>query len=453
MGLALHAERAKAEHGPGRVDGSRRCQEIEVSVTYTILMVAPTSFFADYGCHVRIWEEIKALQKLGHRVVMTTYHNGDDMPGIDIRRSWDLPWIKRAMVGSSRHKLYLDMALSWRTLRVALALRPTLVHAHLHEGALIGGVVARMLRVPLIFDYQGSLTAEMVDHGFLGREGALLRGVRRLERRINLQADALITSTYNAARMIREDFDFPAERLFTVADSVDTDRFRPFDETPEWRAARDRLKAELGIPPERKVIAYLGLLAPYQGTNVLLEAARSVVERRPDAHFLIMGYPDVRPYRELAEHYGIGDHVTLPGRIMYKDAHTYLALGNLAVAPKMSATEGAGKITNYMAMGLPVVTFDTPVSYEILGDTGIYARFGSAESLADKLLMALDHPIVAGHLGFLGREKAVQEHSWALASSQISAIYEHVLATRRGELPGAALEQARTIERQRQLGS
>ncbi|GIV97127.1 MAG: hypothetical protein KatS3mg057_1784 [Herpetosiphonaceae bacterium] len=75
----------------------------------------------------------------------------------------------------SRHKLYLDAALSWRTLRVALSIRPTLIHAHLHEGALIGGTIARMLRVPLIFDYQGSLTAEMIDHGFLRADGPLYR--------------------------------------------------------------------------------------------------------------------------------------------------------------------------------------------------------------------------------------------------------------------------------------
>ena len=92
---------------------------------HTILMIAPTSFFADYGCHIRIWQEAKALQKLGHRVVITTYHNGDDMPGVEIRRSWDVPWLKRAMVGSSRHKIYLDAALSYRALETGLRLRPT----------------------------------------------------------------------------------------------------------------------------------------------------------------------------------------------------------------------------------------------------------------------------------------------------------------------------------------
>src|SRR5215216_2153792 len=74
----------------------------DAALPHTILMIAPTSFFADYGCHIRIWQEAKALQALGHRVVISTYHNGDDMPDLEIRRSWGVPWIKRAMVGSSR---------------------------------------------------------------------------------------------------------------------------------------------------------------------------------------------------------------------------------------------------------------------------------------------------------------------------------------------------------------
>ena len=49
-------------------------------------MLAPTPFFADRGCHVRIYEEARALQALGHRVTICTYHNGRDLPGFDIRR-------------------------------------------------------------------------------------------------------------------------------------------------------------------------------------------------------------------------------------------------------------------------------------------------------------------------------------------------------------------------------
>jgi glycosyltransferase involved in cell wall biosynthesis len=390
-------------------------------------MIAPTSFFADYGCHVRIWEEIKALQKLGHRLTLATYHNGDDMPGIDIRRSWDVPWLKRAMVGSSRHKLYLDAALSWRSLRVALDTRPTLIHAHLHEGALIGAVLKRILRVPLIFDYQGSLSSEMLDHGFLKSSSAAYPLWVRLERMINRQADKLITSNHNAASLLRRDGSVPPERLHTVIDSVNTERFRPFDASPAWEAQRRELRAQLGIPADKRIVAYIGLLAPYQGTNVLIQAASILAPQLPDVHFLIMGYPDPGSYRAYAESLGVAERVTLPGRIYYRDLHSYLALGDVAVAPKMSMTEGSGKIPNYMAMGMPIVTFDTPVSREFLGDLGIYAAFGSAEDLAAKIRDALEQSEWAADLGRRGRERAVRELSWERAGRQIEAIYAEAL--------------------------
>ncbi len=419
-----------------------------------ILMIAPTSFFADYGCHIRIWQEARALQKLGHRVVIATYHNGDDMPGFEIRRSWDVPWLKRAMVGSSRHKIYLDAALSYRALETGLRMRPTVIHAHLHEGALIGAVLRRILRVPLVFDFQGSMTSEMIDHHFLsGKDSRLYGLLRQLEFLINKQADALITSSENAAELLRRDFGFPAERLYTVIDGISTERFQPLDETAEWQAERARLRAEMGIPPGRRVVVYLGVLAPYQGINALMEAAQQLLPSMPDLHFLIMGYPGVDRYGRLAEELGIADHVSLPGRIMYRDSHKYLALGDVAVAPKMSETEGSGKIPQYMAMGLPVVTFDTRVAREYLSDLGVYARFGSVDDLAAKLRQVLDDRELARRLGMLGRRKAVRELSSDRAGPEIEAIYRAAWQ-RFGGLPRAAShtpatrdEAARAIER------
>jgi glycosyltransferase involved in cell wall biosynthesis len=402
-------------------------------LAYNILMIAPTSFFADYGNHIRIWQEAQALQKRGHRIVLATYHNGDDMPGLDIRRSWDVPWIKRAMVGSSRHKIYLDVALSYRSLETALRMRPDVIHAHIHEGALIGAALRRVLRRPLVFDFQGSLTSEMIDHHFLsGTQSRLYRPLWRLERWINTQADALITSSHNAAEIVQHEFRFPAERLYTVVDGINTDRFRPFDGSPAWEAERQRLRAELGIPADRRVVVYLGVLAEYQGINALMEAAQKLLPELPNTHFLIMGYPGVDSYGNLASALGIANHVSLPGRIMYRDAHAYLALGDVAVAPKMSETEGSGKIPNYMAMGLPVVTFDTPVSREYLGDLGIYASFGSVDDLAAKLRQALEQRAWAAQLGMRGRARAVREFSSDRAGPQIEAIYAEAIARRAG---------------------
>ncbi|HZD11414.1 MAG TPA: glycosyltransferase, partial [Candidatus Binatia bacterium] len=134
-----------------------------------VLMVAPTSFFSHYGGHIRILEETRALATLGHQVTVVTYYKGSDVPGIDVRRTAPLPWHAQYEVGSSRHKLAFDIYLLARVMQVGFRLRPQIVHGHMHEGALLGALLARVLRVPLVFDYQGSLTGEMLDHGFVRR--------------------------------------------------------------------------------------------------------------------------------------------------------------------------------------------------------------------------------------------------------------------------------------------
>jgi glycosyltransferase involved in cell wall biosynthesis len=391
-------------------------------------MVAPTSFFFDNGCHVRILEEIKALQEGGHKVTVCTYHMGHEVEGITIKRSLDVPWKRGAEVGSSRHKLYFDAMLAVKSLQVALQEKPDIIHAHLHEGTLIGGVIKllKFNRVPLIFDFQGSMTSEMIDHNFLDPEGFFYRPALMVEKVINRLPDLIVTSTYNSARLLKEEFKVSPDRVITLADRVNSNTFRPHLQ-PAEKAVVTQLRAGLGIPVGRKVVIYLGVLAPYQGTDVLLQAATLLKHEAPDLHFLVMGYPGVDSYRELANYLGIGDRVTFPGRIPYRDAAHFLALGDIAVAPKMSATEGAGKITNYMAMGLPTVAFDTPVARELMGDLGIYAALGDARSLADKIKLLADNETLAAELGPKLRHKAIAEMSWINGRAQLESIYELVL--------------------------
>lgn len=407
-----------------------------------ILMIAPTSFFANYGCHVRILEEARALQCRGHAVTIATYPNGGDAPGFVVHRASGPPGPNRAVVGSSRHKMYLDAALLLSATRLALSIRPDLIHAHLHEGALIGGVIARLLRRPLLFDYQGSLTAEMIDHGFLRSTGLMYRPTLLLERLGNRLADQIVTSTVNAAHLLRTRYGVDARRVRPLPDGVDTDRFRPGVLSNE---ARDERRAHYGISAHHKVIVYLGLLAPHQGTNLLLEAAKLVLAKEPRAFFLLGGFPGNETYRLRADQLGIGHAVSFPGAIPYVEAEEFLALGDIAVGPKVTETEGNGKLYNYMAMALPTVAFDLPANREILGSAGLYARPGDAVDLATKLLYALTEPERDATLGAALRDRAVAHLTWRSRVGELEAVYWKLMAGRHGYR--VSREQATTLDR------
>lgn len=391
-----------------------------------LLALAPTGFFADYGCHVRIRGQMAALHARGHTVRIVTYPAGRDVDGLATARPPLWPARRAMPVGSSRRKLLLDALLAPTALHAALSFpggRPHIIHAYLHEGALLGALLARLLAAPLVFDFQGSLTAEMLDHRFIGPRSPLLPALRRLEGWIDRQPQAILASSQHAADLLRQ-AGAPAGRIHTLPDSVDPAVFRPRAELPA--PAVQQVRQRLGLPAGRPVLVYLGLLAPYQGTDLLLQAMQRLVQRRPPPHLLLMGFPDLARYRTQAQALGLADHVTFTGAVAYEAAPLHLALGDLAVAPKISATEGSGKLLPYMAAGLPVVAFDTPVHREYLAEWGLYAPAGDAAGLADALAWALDHPETAGRAALALRARAVSQYTWAHAARAIEAVYARV---------------------------
>jgi glycosyltransferase involved in cell wall biosynthesis len=396
-----------------------------VTKPYHILMIASTSFFSDYGGHIRILEEARVLQKLGHAVTIITYYLGRDLPDLEIVRTRPTPWRADYEVGSSLHKLAFDVFLCWTGLETAFRCQFDIVHSHTHEAAFIGYFLSRLQRAPLVLDFQGSMTSEMVDHNFLDPNGPWYRWVRLLELRIDQMADVIITSSQHGATLLERDFNCDAHCVHPLPDCVNLDFFHPDVLTSEEIAVR---KAALGIPLDRSVVVYLGLLTDYQGAALLLEAAQILGQRDVDAHFLIMGFPNVPHYEQLAADLGVADRVTFTGKVIYEQAPIHLALGDVAVAPKLSTTEGCGKILNYMAMTLPTVAFDLPVTREYLGTLGVYAgRTGDPVALADAIAGLLDDPARRTELGQKLRERAGRHFSWERAGRRLLGIYDGVL--------------------------
>ena len=388
-------------------------------------MIAPTSFFSDYGGHIRILEETRALQARGVEVAIVTYYKGNDVPGLDIRRTVPLPWHTDYEVGSSRHKLAFDAYLAAKALAEARRFRPDIIHGHMHEGALIGGAPARLLGVPLVFDFQGSLSAEMVDHHFLDPQGAFYPWVYRLESAITRRLpDAILTSSGRAAALLRDDFAVPPERIHALPDCADPAHFDPA--RFPFEPADHPLRTQYGIPREAVVVGYLGLLTDYQGVPHLIEAAARLKAAGQPIHFLVMGYPNVESYQMSAHAWDVADRVTFTGRVPFDDAPYYLAAADIAVTAKMSTTEGSGKLLNYMAMAQPIVAYDTPVNREYLDDLGVYAPAGDVAAFTAAILALAGDPARRRLLGRELRRRAQEQFSWAAATDRILGLYQHL---------------------------
>jgi glycosyltransferase involved in cell wall biosynthesis len=387
-----------------------------------VLMVAPTPFFGDRGCHIRILEEVRALRGLGVETLVATYSVGRDHPEVPTVRTPRLPWVRTLPVGFSPHRPYLDALLFGTALRAARRFRPTLLHGHLHEGAAIASVVGRLVGRPAVADLQGSVAGEMIAHGQLSGRGLLPAAVRRAERWILHWPARLLPSSANFARELVDFWRVPRERVVLIADGIHPDFLRP-------GPAPDDLRERLGLVGKR-VVVYLGVLTEYQGVDDLLLAWPRVMDAVPDAHLLIMGHPNVERYRAKAAELTPPGSVTLTGRIAYGDTPRYLALGDVGVSAKHVSTEANGKLLNYMAMALPSVAYDGPVSRELLGEAGVFAPMRDVRALAAALAGLLRDPHEQKLRGQALRERVVAQFGWPALGRRLVDVYRTCLEER-----------------------
>ncbi|WP_246163575.1 glycosyltransferase family 4 protein [Oryzomonas sagensis] len=380
-----------------------------------IMLLVPTPYFSDRGCDVRAYEEAKALIRCGHNVRIFTCHLGREMPGVATIRMPRVPWLKQLSVHPSWHKPYFDILMSYQALKFARAFRPHLIHAYGHEGAWIGGRLKKRLGIPLVFEYQGSLTGEMIEQGFI-KEGSLLHRFNSwLERRINMRsADLIVTSSVSAARDLVGPWGADQKMVASLVDGVDTALFRPY--------GREEVRNKLRLPPGVPLVVYLGTLDRNQGIDALLSSIVLLRSKGSPIRFLIMGAPE-EEYRAKAVELGIERMIIFTGRIDYEKAPFYLSAGDIAVSPKISLLGSNGKLLDYMACGLPIVAFDMPVNRELLGDAGVYAIYGDSSDLAVKMNWLLRNRDERARLGRLGREMAEQLHGLDCHGKALSEIY------------------------------
>jgi len=385
-----------------------------------ILHIAPTPFFSDRGCHIRIAGIVNSLVELGYDNLVCTYHHGRDVDGIETRRISPIQVYTQIDAGPSKHKLLADWRLLLLVVREMRRMRPDVLHAHLHEGLLIGLVAKALLfwhGTRLVGDMQGSLLGELEAHGTFNKRPWLKTPVRAIEYVLLRLARVIACSSAHAREKFIADFKLRADKLFLVQDGADA--AEPLD--AERVTALKKIK---GVPGDKIVAIYTGALLGAKGLDVL----KDVILRCKAAerlHFLIIGYPteNLTPFLEA---HGLVDICTLTGQVPFEDLKNYLNMADIAIDPKASdAGEGSGKMLNYLACGLPVIAFDTQNNKDFLPEGTPLAD--SSEDMAEQLQLWAQDPDLRVEIRATNLRHFTNGYSWQQAVHQLRGIYDNLL--------------------------
>lgn len=361
-----------------------------------VLFLAPQPFFEERGTPIAVLEIIGVLSTLGHEIDLYTYPIGKDikMNGLNIIRSSGGMFLKKVQPGPSYTKAILDILLFLKTSLSVLGKKYNVVHA-VEEAAFFGVVLSKLLKIPLIYDMDSSIPAQIAYTGFI-KNGFVLKFASSLEKWAIKNSAVVITVCSSLTDIVKKEF--PEKPVFQIEDLP-----LSFNDITVSNETMEKVKKDLDIDGE-VVIIYTGNFEGYQGLDLLIGAIPYVIKEVEDVKFLLVGGDErqVTGLKEKVRDLGVGEKVIFTGKRPLEEMPIYMGLADLLVSPRIKGTNTPLKIYTYLKSGKPIVATNLLTHTQVLnGDIAVLTEPDPA-SLAKGILLLVRDKRLREELGKSG---------------------------------------------------
>jgi phosphatidylinositol alpha-1,6-mannosyltransferase len=245
---------------------------------------------------------------------------------------------------------------------------------------------------------------------------------------LSLASRVVHNSSYTAGEL--EAFGVPPEKLVGISPGVDVERF-------DARVSSERvenLRREHALS-DRPVILTVGRLIERKGVDKVIESLPLILNRFPQAVYLVVGNGPDRPRLEkLRDSLGLENKVSFAGFVPEDDLLAYYRLATL-FAMVSRRPQGSHEVEGFgivyleaNACGLPVVAGDSGgVSDAVLdGKTGYLVDPFDEDAIATAIIQLLENPELRDRLGGFGKARAIKEFSWERLGHRLQRVTEEV---------------------------
>lgn len=313
----------------------------------------------------------------------------------------------------------LDLRATLTLRKVIRRERPDVLHTHTAKAGSVGRAAALLA---------GRRRPRLVVHTFHGHVLAGYFSPRKerffaaTERFLARHTDVLVAVSEEVRRDLLERGIGRPDQIRVIPLGFDLSRF---DLAPDERArVGGRMRRELGVPLEAPLVTVAARMVPIKRLDVFLDAARTIAEERPDAHFCLAG--DGELHDELLGHpagRALRSRLTWPGFV--RDTPGLYAASDAVMLT--SDNEGTPvSLIEALASGVPVVATDvggvpTVVRHE---ETGLLAPRADVPGLAAAGLRLLGDPELSKRLAAAGRADVLTRFHIDRLIEDIVELYE-----------------------------
>ncbi|MBW7850239.1 MAG: glycosyltransferase family 4 protein [Rhodospirillales bacterium] len=380
----------------------------------------------------RVWQEAKLLAGNGYRVtVICPATHGFDareemLEGVRILRH-PLPLEASGVIGFVAEygaALFGEMRLA---LKVALGPGFDVIQAcNPPDLIFLVAMLFKPFGKRFVFDHHDPFP-ELFAIKFPGRR--FMHRLTLLAERLTFRlADRVVTTSECLRRIAVERGGVASRNVTLVRSGIDLAKVPP------------GITADPALREDRRyLVLYIGVIGSQDGVDYFVRAAAEMREHgRRDALFIVCGDgPALSGVKDLAQELGVADDFRFPGFVHGADFFRYLASADVGVCPDpkndFNDKLTMNKIVEYMAFGVPAVSFDLDESRLIAGEAASFVPSGNPAAMAEGIAALLDDPERRRRMGEEGKRRVAEGLAWEQQAQSYLGVYDELFGRRRGD--------------------
>lgn len=383
-----------------------------------ILMISPQPFFEPRGTPISVYQRLEALSALEHHIDLLTYHVGKDVviPNVRIHRVRKVGLIQHVRIGPSRAKIFLDVLVFFKAIRMLLGKRYDVIHSH-EEAAFFCMFLAWIFRTRHLYDMHSVLSKQLSNFDY-GNKPIFVRIFEVLEKMVLKTCAAVITVGADLEAYVRS---LDASIKVVTIENIALHAYQT-QVLPEQLA---KLKNVLNLNG-RRAIVYTGTYERYQGLDMALDCASIVKKKYPNIIFIFVGAKNRQAsvWTEKAREMNLADHTLFVDVVSPAESMIYLAYASLLISPRLDGTTTPLKIYSYLHSGKPIVATNIISHTQVLSSDHAVLVEPNKDSFADGIIKVLENPEFAQRLGKNAHEYAHEKFNYQNYMAKMRQIYQ-----------------------------
>jgi len=385
-----------------------------------ILMLAPEPCFEPRGTPFSVFHRCTALGKMGYEVDLVTYHLGEEREiyNVKIHRIPKLPLVKHVKIGPSLVKIPLDFLVFVKAFVLLLNNKYDCIHAH-EEAAVMGCFARKLFKIPFVYDMHSSIPQQLLNFNFTHNKYAV-NIAQLIESWIIHQSDAVIAICPHLAQTVQS---IEAGKYVRVIENTPLTG----EESSVTKDQIEQLRHHLSLQ-SAPIVIYTGTMEHYQGLDLLLESIPRVLDKNPEAIFVLVGGEDdqINTLKEHARLLSVDKHVIFTGKRPSDEMSLFMELADVLVSPRNTGTNTPLKIYSYLKSGKPIVATNLLTHTQVLDQTVAVLTDPDPQSFAEGIIQVLSDNQLAVTIGMNARNLADTAYSYSAFFAKTKELYDYI---------------------------